>query len=261
MDQPPSNFQPPHPPAGPRVTSLPARLLNIFAVPGDVFDEVKSAPFRVGNWLVPVLLASTIGVISALIVFSQPAVFQKLRERQVQKLDAGVKAGTITREQADKTLAFSDKYFGPQTMKIAGGLGAAAGGFIRVFWWAFVLWLLALFFLKVKLPYVKLMEMVGLASMISILGMIVTLLLTVNFGKLMSAPGLASAFGDFDVQKQNPLLLGVLVLFTFWFLGVLSSGLSRLSGAPFARAMLLVGFYWLISELFLLSTGFGQMVL
>jgi hypothetical protein len=261
MDQSPPNLQPPPSPAGGRATSLPARLLNVFAVPGDVFNEVKSAPFRAGNWLVPVLLAAIIGAVSSFIIFSQPAILQKLREQQSQTFDAQVKAGKITQAQADKSLAILDKFMGPKTMKIFGTVGAVIGSFVRLFWWSLVLWLLALFFLKVKLPYVKLMEVVGLASMITILGLIVTLLLTVNFGKLMSTPSLALAITDFDVHNKSHLLLGILNVFTFWFLGVVASGLSRLSGAPFARALLLVGFYWLLSELFLVFIGLGQMAL
>ncbi|HLP78356.1 MAG TPA: hypothetical protein VK327_15735, partial [Candidatus Paceibacterota bacterium] len=37
--------------------SLPARLLNIFAIPGEVFRDVKAAPRSLANWLVPVVLA------------------------------------------------------------------------------------------------------------------------------------------------------------------------------------------------------------
>ena len=36
--------------------SLAARLLNVFATPGDVFDDVKVAPASTANWLVPALL-------------------------------------------------------------------------------------------------------------------------------------------------------------------------------------------------------------
>src|SRR5262245_42046331 len=35
--------------------SLFARLLNIFAVPGDVFEEVKQSRVRTANWLLPLL--------------------------------------------------------------------------------------------------------------------------------------------------------------------------------------------------------------
>ena len=43
-------------------------------------------------------------------------------------------------------------------------------GFARVFWWAFILWLLGRLFLKVRFGYPKALEVAGLGLMISVLG-------------------------------------------------------------------------------------------
>ena len=59
--------------------SLAARLLNVFAIPGDVFEEVKATRASVGNWLAPVILSAVVGAISAIVIFSQPAIQQQLR--------------------------------------------------------------------------------------------------------------------------------------------------------------------------------------
>ena len=251
-------------PAAPRptpTTSLAARLLNVFATPGEVFDEVKTTPSTPANWLVPTLLSAVVGVLASLLIFSQPAIVQQLHEQQAKAIDQQVKAGTMTQADADKALPMIEKFTGPAMLKIFGSVGAVVGSFIRLFWWAFVLWLAAKLFLKVDLSYLKVAEAAGLATMISLLGGIVALLLTVNLGKLFSSPSLALAVSDFDAQKKSHLLLGAANVFSFWFIGVLSSGLSRLAGVPFGRAMFLVLTYWLFQELLLIFSGLGQMAL
>jgi len=123
-----------------------------------------------------------------------------------------------------------------------------------VFWWALILWLLGLLVLKKKISYLKTVEVAGLATMISVLGGLVTLLLTVNFGKPSSA-SLALAFGDASATNKFYPLLAALDFFNLWFVVVLGVGLSRLAAVRFPRAFLLVAGYWLAQQFILISLG------
>lgn len=250
MDEQPQIFKTPPGPLPP--TSLAARLLNVFATPGEVFEEVKAAPATVSNWLVPALVAAIVGVISVFIVFSQPAMLQQIREQQGKMFDSQVKAGKMSRAEADKALATAEKFMGPTVMKFTGSIGAVVVSFVRVFWWAFVLWLIGLVFLKVRFGYLKALEVAGLASMISVLGAIVAVLLTVNFGKASSA-NLDLAFSTTDPNSKMRPMLAALDIFNFWLVGVMAAGLARLAGVRFARAFLLVMGYWLLLQFVLLS--------
>ena len=60
MDQPPLIAQepPPAPPAP--ATSLVARLLNVFAAPTEVFEEIKTSRSTTANWLVPALITAVV---------------------------------------------------------------------------------------------------------------------------------------------------------------------------------------------------------
>ena len=51
--------------------SFAARLLNVFAIPGEVFAGVKAGRVCVWNWLVPALLLTTVAVLTAVVVVSQ----------------------------------------------------------------------------------------------------------------------------------------------------------------------------------------------
>jgi len=236
--------------------SLGARLLNVFATPGEVFEDVKTAPGSVANWLLPALLFALVSILSSAIIFSQPAIRQKLREEQAKAMDKQVQAGKMTREQADQALDIMGKFTVP--ILIA---SMPVVSFVRVFWWALVLWLLSLWFLKVRLKFLKALEVAGLATMILVLGTLVTLLLTVNLARLFATPSLALAVSDFDATRKSHLMLGALNVFTIWLVGVMSIGLARLSGVPFLRAAWVVFAFWVAQQLLLVLTGMGQFAL
>ena len=246
--------------------SLAARLLNVFAIPGEVFAVVKTSRLSIGNWLVPTLLSAVVGVLTAVVVVSQPANQQqmhKLQERQAVTLGQQVKSGKLKQVDADRAQAMTRAITEPATLKVMGGLAAVMVSVARVFWWAFVLWLLSRLFLKVPLGYLKTLEVAGLALMISVLGAVVMLLLIVNLPKLFATTSLTLAVNDFDASRKSRLLLGAANVFSFWLVGVLSVGLAKLAGVPFLRAVWFVFAAWIIQEsLFILLGGvLGQFTL
>jgi len=246
--------------------SLAARLLNVFAIPGEVFEVVKASRVAVGNWLLPMLFSAMVLALTAIVISSGPVVQKQMRERldqQAKALDQAVKAGKLKQADVDRTMAFSRAIIAPPVLPVLVGMVAAVIGVARVFWWAFVLWLLGRLFLRVRLRYVKTLEVAGLALMISVLGEGVTLLLMVNLPKLFAAPGLALAISDFDPLRKTPLLLAAANVFSFWLIGVLAVGLARLARTPILRAAWFVFTFWLLQQCFLILVGsaLGQLAL
>jgi hypothetical protein len=266
MDQPPPIPESPAPAAPSEPTmSLAGRLVNVFAVPGEVFEDTRVSRPCAANWLVPALIACVVGIVAAIIMFSQPTIQQQLREQQEkamkQEFDKQVAAGKMTQAQADQTIEMMEKFTGPTALKIFGTVMAIIISFVRLFWWGFVLWMLGRFALKAQFSFMKTVEISGLASMIAVLGAIVTLLLIVNFGKLTSTPSLALAVSDFDMKSKGHLLLSAVNVFTFWQVAVMSVGLARLAAVPWARAMFVVLAFWLVWTLVLVFAGLGQFVM
>lgn len=259
MDDPlPVPDSPPEVPPPPAM-SFPARLLNVFAIPGEVFAGVKASRICIANWLVPALLSMAVAVLTAIVVVSQPAVEQQMRElteRQAKLLDQQVQAGKVKQGEADRALALTRAITAPTALKALSSVAAGVVGVVRVFWWGFVLWLLGRVFLKVRVAYPKALEMAGLGLMISVLGGVVILLLMVNLPKLFATTNLASAVSDFDPSRKNLLLLGAANVFSIWLIGVLSAGLAKLAGVPFLRAAWFVFAYWIIQQsLFFIMGG------
>jgi mannitol-specific phosphotransferase system IIBC component len=260
MEQPPPISETPPATPKPPAMSLMARLLNVFASPGEVFDDIKASLPVVSNWLVPALLFALVGVISSIVMFSQPAIVQQIHEQQAKKMDELVKAGKMSQADADKAAAVAEKFTGPTMLTIFGSVAITIISFVRLLWWGLLLWLVGKA-MKKPIGYAKALEIFGLASMITVLGAVVTILLTVILGRMIATPSLALIVKDFDVTRKSHLLLGTVNVFYFWQIGVLSVGLAKVTGAPFMRALLLVLTCWVLQELVLIFTGMGQMAL
>lgn len=242
-------------------TSLTGRLLNVVAVPGDVFAEIKTAAPSVANWLVPILLFIVVGVISCFVIFAQPAVLQTIHEQQVKALDKQVQQGKMTQAQENQALQLMEKFTGPTIMAVFGSFSIILGSFASVFWWALLLWLFGRWFLKTRFNYLKAVEVAGLGSVITTLGMVVGTLLVVILGRLYVGISPALLINDFDPTNRQHLLLGALNLFNLWHAGVLSVGLAKLSGASLARPAMVVFGYWALATVLLIAIGVGQWAL
>ena len=261
MEEPPQIQETQAPPSAPAKTSIAARLLNVFAVPGEVFEEVRTSLFSASNWVLPLCLSILVGAVSAVVIFSQPAILQQMREQQAKALEQKIKSGQITQAQADQYSAVTEKFTTPGFMKIFGAVGACMVCTVRMFWWAFVLFLLAKWFLKSPIGYLKALEIAGLAMMITVLGDLVKLLMIVNLAKIFASPSLALVINDFDATRKSHLMMGAINVFAFWFIGVISAGLARLAGVPFLRAAFIVFAYWLFQETVFILSPMGQFAL
>lgn len=261
---PPVNEPPPLEPVAkppPEPMPLLARMMNVFAMPGEVFENVKHSPKAPGSWLAPVLIACVVGTITAIILFSQETIVREVREKQAKVLQGQVEKGKITQADADNALQMMEKFSSPTLLKISGAVGAVVVSFARVFWWAFALWVLGRLFLRVPVPYLKALEVTGLASLIGTLGMVVTLLLRINLGQSTATPSLALVVSEFDPGNKMHMVLAALNLVQIWMILVMGVGLARLTNVPFLRASLLVlAFYFFqTSALVLMGAHMGAL--
>jgi hypothetical protein len=245
-----STEPPPH-------SSLPVRLANVFAAPGEVFDGLRGQPAAVTNWLVPATLAAVVGMISVWVMFSQPAILQQLEDMQTQRYEQLVADGKLTQEQADQI----QKQMGDFQMtigRIAGTVGALFATFAWLFLLALVFFLMMRWFFHAPLPYMKIVEVVGLSQMIGVLGGLVTTLLMVITGSMFSNLGPVLLLSDFDSANKLHLLASSVNVFTIWWLGVLALGLARVSDRSFATLALTLYGLWAALRLIIVYSGLGS---
>jgi hypothetical protein len=240
-----------------RTMSLAARLLNVFAVPGEVFNEVKQSGHKLSNWLVPSVLGALVGALSMVIILSQPAIQKQFQDRQNRFIEQAEKAGKLSPEERQAASTFTS----PSMLRVFGASGAALGSFTAVLWWGFVLWFLARRMLRTPVKFGKALEVAGLAMMIEVLGGIVAVLLIVKLGRIGATPSLALVFQDFDATRKTHLFAAAANLFSFWVVGVCSIGLAKLTDVPYLRAAWLVVTFWVLQQSFFVITGLGQLAM
>src|ERR1019366_6555163 len=97
------------------------------------------------------LLSAVVGALTIVVLFSQPSIQKQVRElgeQQAKALDQQIKAGKVTQAEANQAEAVTRRLTDPATLKIFGGMAAVVFGVARVFWWAFILWLVGRMFLN-----------------------------------------------------------------------------------------------------------------
>jgi hypothetical protein len=250
MDPSPQDPVQPEPPCIPKI-SLPARLANVVAVPGDVFESVLAEPHSAANWLIPGLLLMVVSWLSLSFMFSQESIRHQVDEIAEHAIQAQSQAQPMSEQQAEQVR---------HMIKWVSQAGMVAGPMVAAlttpFLWGLVLWLVGTKVFKADFLYLKAVEVAGLAGMILVLDSIVRTLLVVGMNDIFVSPSLALFVRPFDPQNPKHTLLALVNVMIFWRLGVLSVGLARLSRASMAKAAVWVWGIWAGYTGLMLGAGF-----
>ncbi len=106
----------------------------------------------------------------------------------------------------------------------------------------------------------KAVEVSGLIGMLAMLESVIKTLIMVAFGSLYAGANLATLLvKDFDPTNLSHGLMSAVDVVAFWVLAVRAIGLSRLSGATFAKSAAWVFGLWLLwSGLWIVAGHFLQ---
>jgi len=233
------------------------KLVGVFASPSDLYDNVRQTPPTSSNWVIPTLILVVIGVIMAYLVVSNPSLSDQMKRMASEQMEKGLEkqlaAGKITQEQANQA---RDQFsgMGQTGTLIFKYVGAVLGPFISLFLASLVYWLLGKGVMKVTVPYMKVVEVVGLTFFISAIESVVTTILSIGLDSIFASPSLGLLISNFSIENKMHLLAASMNVFTFWTLGVISIGLARLFQKDLPKVLVLVFSLWLIWILF---TVFG----
>src|ERR1043166_1066450 len=236
MDRPPPALDlPPAAPAQPAM-SLASRLVNVLAAPGEGDDQIKGATPSVANWMAPAVLLILVSWIGAGLVFSQPVIQHQLTEIQDKAIEKMIQKQHLSNDQAEAARQTAAKYAGLGT-KITAAIAPVMAGILIPVWWGLLVWLIGTKAFKSQFPFMKAIEIAGLANMITVLEAIVKTLLILVTSSAFATPSLALLIKDFDPQNPSHGALSAVNVMTFWFLAVVAIGLARLAGAATGRAV------------------------
>jgi hypothetical protein len=236
-------------------TTMPlgAKLANIFVTPGDVFDDLKLRLPAWPNWLAPLALMALLGIISTLVIFSQPAILQTIQNSQDQAentIRQQVAAGKMPQTQANQALWIMGLFSGPSALKTVGIISSLFGSPLQLLIEAAFVWLVGKFALRAEFSFHRAVEITGLSMMIAAMGLLVAMLLAVINGNLTSNASPTLLLGHFNPQNPLHAALASLNVFSIWRVAVISLGLSRLTGAKAVKASVWTFGIWLLWKAF-----------
>ncbi len=231
-------------------TSLISRLFNIFATPGEVFEEMKASPVAFTNWLVPLAILCVAAIISTIAIFSQPAVVHQMREQQDKVFEQQIAKGKMSQQQADQIRAMAEKFSSPAFLMISGIMARVIGYTVWLFMAAMGVWIFATYVFKAPCDYLKAVEITAMCCMIDVVGVVIVTLLIIAKGSVQVSLTPVLFMTHFDPSNLNHALLSLLNVTTLWYLAVLSIGLQKLGNTTYGRAAACVYGVWAI-----ISTG------
>jgi len=228
----------------PPASSLTARLFNVFATPGDVFQEVKDSRPSVGNWLLPLLLSCLAGVVSVLVIFSQDTIQHQVMEQKERAVEKQLRQ--MPKAQQEQARAAIEKFSSPTLLKTLAAGGAVVSNVGWLFIVALLVWLLGRLAFKADISYGQALEVCGLASMISVLDTIISTLLMVGMGSVFATPGPALLIREFDPANKLHLALAAGNVVSLWYLATVAIGLAKLSRASVLKTIPWVFVPWAV---------------
>ncbi len=218
-----------------------SRMANVIAAPGEAFDGIVGHTKRNALWIVPVLIMIVITLGNTAVVLNNPAIQSKVRQGQAKQYEDLVRDGKMTQEQADKAL---DMQQGGM-MKVIGMIGAVIG--VPLMWLIVttVMFMVVSFVLGGEVNFSDVWVVIALASVVSMLELIVTGLMQYATGDFLAQPSL----GFLAAGSDNPYFHAVMMRinpFSFWWIFVLGIGLSKVSTISAKKATIGVAGVWLL---------------
>jgi len=240
--------------------SLSDAMAGVFTEPSETFSEVKSSA-RKNYWLIPLLILLLVSVISTVLVLKDQELSSEISEKQRAKMkeqfDNLVKEGKMTREEADEQYEKNEKFFGGMIFMIFGLTGTLFSVLIFFFGKSLIYWIINKI-LKGNANFIDVLNLAGLAGLISCVQIVINTSLAILTGKLLMNIGPVMFISRDSVSEPVYKLLASVDLINFWYLVVLSIGFSKFSGINQTNSYIIIFLLWLVWLMMVVFGPFGM---
>jgi hypothetical protein len=238
VSSPPSGGPPSEP------SSLTDRLANVLCAPGEVFEEIRNAPVRASNWLVPLILSCIATAIYISIAFSQPAILRDMQEQREHAMQKKVAAGKITQAQADQAATMTEQFMTPTLLKVFGSGAAILASVAGLFLMGVGIWLALKCCTGSKPNYMKVVEICGLALLIDVPQKLLRVCLVLWKESLLATASPTLLLAHPSTTNKAHIFLSMIDVVDFWWLAVLSLGVSKVASIRYRTAAFITFGVW-----------------
>ncbi|MBL8006992.1 MAG: YIP1 family protein [Ignavibacteria bacterium] len=220
-------------------------MSGVITAPAETFETIANTP-RKNYWLIPMLIAVAIGLVSTFLFMQDAeltaATMEKQKAKMREKFSENVKEGKMTQEQADKAL----ESMNPRGMmfKVFGFGGAVIGPFIILLLLS-VIYLIALKVMKAQFEFTNVLNVIGLAFLIVAIGNLISMAVSVMKGNITSF-GPALFMNPETSGEKMYTLFSKTDLFSVWFYTVIAIGLSKIGRISIAKTAPVVFIVWIV---------------
>lgn len=227
-----------------RPLTLLERLSAVISSPGRVFEELPYEPHRPANWIVPWIILSVTAIIAGAVMLADSSLMAQLSSLTADMFHGAVEEGALSQ----KDLEWQLRAFGPGSpvFAVLWLTGPPATSLVTMFALAFLLRLIGRSAMSAQAPFMKIVEVVGLTSVVRALETAATLALVLLTGSILATPSAALLAGSFDPESTLQFALSRINPFTFWTIGLTALGLSELFERDFPKVLVLLGALWLL---------------
>lgn len=233
----------------PQVLSQMDAISGIFTEPDNTFESIMKFPKR-NFWLLPVIILVVTSIVSSFLFLSDAELVGKLMDKQKQqlreKMQESVKSGKMTQQDADNAIEKAEAFMDPNGLflKITGIAGAVVSPFLMLFVLS-VIYMLFLKMFKANFEFVNILNVVGLSMIISAIGSIIAVVVSIITGDL-TAIGLTLFLKADTIGETLHLLFMKLDVFSIWFYILVAIGLVKVAKVKTSVSYLIVFGLWIV---------------
>ncbi|MBS1518434.1 MAG: YIP1 family protein [Bacteroidetes bacterium] len=230
-------------------------MSGVISVPGETYETI-AATEKKNYWLIPIIIAIVLGLISSFIFMQDKELTSKVMDKQkakmMERFEKNIKEGKMTQEQANNAM----ESINPEgTMfKIIGYGGAALGPFIILFILGLI-YFIALKVLKSEAGFTDVLNVVGLAYLIIAIGNLIATVISVIKGDLGSL-SLGLLLSEESVGSKVYTMISKLDVFSIWFYTVVAIGITKIGRISMAKSVIFVFGIWIIFYVVIISLIF-----
>ncbi len=224
-------------------------ITGMFTEPGETFESISKVNKK-NYWILPLIIVIIAGVISTFLFTMDEQltdkVFQQQKEKIISQMEESVKSGKMSREQADVSIEQSLKFVSPKSVlfQVFGYIGTIVMPFVILFLLSLV-YLVIFKIMKTDFEYVKLLNVIGLSMIVTAIGSIVAIVLSIIVGDFTNlSPGLI--LNESMVGKGLYSFLSKLDVFTIWFFVLMAIGLSKITKIELKKSYIIVFSIWIV---------------
>ncbi|MDD5361709.1 MAG: Yip1 family protein [Ignavibacteria bacterium] len=243
----------------PEQLSVSDALTGIITGPGDTFDTIVKTPKKT-YWAVPIIITVVVSIIVTFLFFRDEQLISGMMDKQKasleKRMEEQVKSGKMSSEQAKVAIEQAEKYMDPKStfFQVIGFGGAIITPFIMLFVLSLV-YLIILKIMKAEFDFVNILNVVGLSMIISTIGSVIGLVLSILIGEVSSL-SLALVLKESMVGAKLHELFLKLDVFTIWFYIATAIGLSKVARISGGKAYGIVFGIWILWLIITSSLGF-----